>query len=122
MSAEAVAVCDAPGRLRFDQLGYAPRYGYSPAWIPVGTVLYTIPDDVLRDAARYRFLRDNNAYMRPCYEQRRGFRSTSTDAVREQWDEFVGWMYSDLPITTEELPTMDEAIDYAMNLQEKKDV
>jgi hypothetical protein len=85
---------------------------------PIGTKLYVAPQpadaETLRDAERYRWLRDNDACILECVIEKRGFRSTMTDARRETWTEREGWAVSTLPMEAGPYPTMDAAIDAAM--------
>jgi hypothetical protein len=114
-TAQALVVCDAPGRLKFTSSQGDVRYGNCPSWIPVGTIL-SLPYQC-DDAARYRYLRDNNRGLYRVEEERRGYRSTHPDAPRERWFEHVGWCVEG----GDEYPTMDEAVDSARGVLNDQD-
>ena len=90
-----------------------------PGPIVTGTSYTEIPDDMRKDAKRYRWLKENNAWIRPCETQRCGHRSTATDSQRECWLEFEGWLASTMPIHQDAYPSMDAAVDAAMALLPK---
>lgn len=70
------------------------------------------------DAERYQWLKNNNATVIKVETEKRGYRSTMTNAKRERWFEFDGWTISTMPVLHESYKTMDEAIDAAMKIAE----
>lgn len=65
-------------------------------------------------ALRFLFLEKYNLNLLECQEERRGYRGTSPDAVRERWFEHEGWILSNMPNDTEPYKTMSEAVDAGM--------
>lgn len=69
--------------------------------------------DIVKDAERYRYLKNNNAQIIAVENERRGYRSTDSTARPERWFEFEGWGITTVSSKVS-FPTMDEVIDYAM--------
>ena len=66
-----------------------------------------------KDGDKWRYLVDNKANIVTVENEKRGYRSTMPNAVRERWYEFEGYMIS-TSTTNETFKTYDEAIDNAM--------
>jgi hypothetical protein len=70
-----------------------------------------------KDGDKWRYLVDNKANIVTVENEKRGYRSTMPNAVRERWYEFEGYMIS-TSTTNETFKTYDEAIDNAMKVME----
>ena len=75
---------------------------------------------LVRDAARWRILDDNNLRVIECLQERWGYRSTANDARRERWTELDGYILSNDISNQQPYRTMADAVDAAIARQEKK--
>ena len=68
-------------------------------------------EKILKDAERYRYLRDNNIVLRENVTEMRGIRGTMVNSPREVWYEHEGWTLNNMSITVDPFETMDAAVD-----------